>query len=217
MTKIKIGLVDDHKLILQSLSVLINNYNEFEVTLTALNGKDLQDKFKKTKKLPDILLIDVNMPIMNGIETAYWVKKQYPSIKLVALTMDDSSNSIVEMMKAGCIAYILKDSSPEDLQKAILEVGEKGYHNSDFVNNHLRRMLLAEKETEVIELSKSEIDFLRLICSDFTYKEIALAMKVTERNIEYYRTALFQKFNVQSRVGLVLEAIKKGFVNLDNI
>lgn len=212
-----IGLVDDHNLIVQSLSTLLNSFEEFEVVLTALNGKDLQEKIIKAKKLPEIMLIDVHMPIMDGIDTASWLNQKYPTIKLVALTMSDDDNTIINMMKAGCIAYLLKDTSPEELQKALKEIKEKGYHNSELVNSNLRRLLFADKETDRLILNNNETKFLKLICSDLTYKEVGGIMKLSDRNIEACRINLFQKFNVLSRVGLVVEAIKKGYVSINDL
>lgn len=217
MTKVKIGLVDDHKLVLQSLSALLNSFTEFEVVLEALNGKDLQEKIERAKQLPDIMLVDVNMPVMDGIATATWINEHHPDIKLVALTMNDSDNTIISMVKAGCCAYLLKDTSPEDLSKALLEITNKGFYNSDLINLNFRRLLLAEKEITALELSDLDIEFLRQICSDLTYKQIADHMKISNRQVESQRVLLFQKFNVQSRTGLAIEAIKKGYVKIDKL
>ena len=141
--KIRLGLVDDHKLVLSSLSEMLTHLDEFEVVVEAVNGKELQDKIGRLTTLPDIMLIDVYMPVMDGFATAAWLNEKHPDIKLVALTMNDSDNTIIGMIKAGCCAYLLKDTSPEDLKKALLEITIKGFCNSDLINLNFRRLLLA--------------------------------------------------------------------------
>ena len=215
--KIRLGLVDDHKLVLSSLSEMLTHLGEFEVVVEAVNGKDLQTKLARLTTLPDIILIDVNMPVMDGFATAAWLSEHSPGIKLVALTIYDNDNTIIGMLRAGCCAYLLKDISPEVLRNALLEIATKGFYNSDLINLNFRRLLLAEKEIAGLNISEHDIEFLRHLCSDLTYKQIAQHMKMSERNTESHRNSLFHKFNVQSRTGLAIEAIKKGFVKVDNL
>lgn len=212
--KISIGIVDDHQLFLKSLSLMLAGFDNFVVTVEALNGKDLQDKIKFLQILPDIMLIDVNMPVMDGMATAAWLTETYPSIKLVALSMNDNDKTIIAMIKAGCCAYLLKDTHPNDLEKALNQVNAKGYYNGDVSNINYRRLLQAEKDEEKLQLNDNEKQFLQLTCSDMTYKQIAAKMNKSERTIDGYRENLFVKFKVQSRVGLVLEAIRKDLVKL---
>ena len=129
--KTLIGLVDDHQLFLKSLSMMLESFGKFTVVVEASDGKDLQKKLENEKALPEIMLIDVNMPVMDGVETATSLFKKYPSIKLVALTMDDNDQSIIKMFKAGCCAYLLKDVHPNELEKALIQVKEKGFYNAD--------------------------------------------------------------------------------------
>jgi DNA-binding NarL/FixJ family response regulator len=210
--KIKIGILDDHQLFLKSLSLMLDSFNNYLVVVEALNGKELQDKMKQTKQIPDIILIDVNMPIMNGIDTTKWLSENYPQIKLVALSMNNDDKTIIDMIKAGCCAYLLKDSHPNELEKAMVEIHEKGYYNADISNINFRRLLQSEKES--LTLTEKELIFLNLACSDNTYKQIASEMNLSERTIDGYRETLFQKFKVQSRVGLCLEAVRKKIVQL---
>jgi len=214
MKNITIGIVDDHQLFLKSLSLMLSSFNNYEVALEALNGKDLQEKIAAKKTLPDIILIDVNMPVMDGIATATWLHEHYPEIKLVALSMNDNDKAIIGMIKAGCCAYLLKDTHPNELEKALNEVNARGYYNADASNINYRRLLLAEKENELKNITEKEKRFLQLACSDKTYKEIASEMDLSERTIDGYRETLFRKLNVQSRVGLVLEGIRREIVSL---
>ncbi len=210
--KIPIGLVDDHQLFLKSLGLMLKSFRVYDVVLEALNGKDLQQKISQCSTLPSIMLIDVNMPEMNGVETAKWVTKNYPQIKLVALSMNDSDTIIIDMIKAGCCAYMLKETHPDELEKALMEIHNKGYYNGDISNINFRRLLQSEKET--VTINEKEKTFLQYACTDMTYKQIAATMFLSERTIDGYREVLFGKLKVQSRVGLAMEAIRRGWVSL---
>jgi DNA-binding NarL/FixJ family response regulator len=211
---IQVGIVDDHQLFVKSLGLMLATFNNYEVFVEASNGKDLIEKLQHKKALPDIMLIDVNMPHMNGFETAKWLHEHHPSIKLVALSMNDGDLIIIDMIKAGCCAYLLKDTHPNELEKALNEIATKGYYNGDASNINFRRLLQAEEKKLALNLTDKEKEFLQHACSDMTYKHIALLMNVTERSVDSYRESLFNKLNVQSRVGLCLEAIRRELVKL---
>ncbi len=211
--KIPVGIVDDHQLFLKSLSLMLKSFQIYQVVAEAVNGQELQEKLREsTAPVPEIMLIDVNMPVMNGLETAAWLHDNYPSMKLVALSMNDSDTVIINMIKAGCCAYLMKETHPDELEKALQEIHAKGYYNGDVSNINFRRLLQAEREA--YQLSEKEKQFLQLACSDLTYKEIAERMCLSERTIDGYREALFKKMKVQSRVGLAMEAMKKNLVTL---
>jgi len=215
--KISIGIADDQQLFLQSLKVLINTFSQFEVVTDALNGKELLHKIGLLREsLPDIILVDVNMPVMDGISTVQQMTQQYPVIKLVALSMKDDDITIINMLKAGCCAYLLKDIHPDELEKALLEIHSKGYYNADVSNINYRRLILREKQDALFSLTEKEIIFLRLACSDLTYKQIAAQMHLAERTIDGYRESLFEKLNVQSRVGMAMEGLRRNLVSLNN-
>jgi len=211
--KINIGLVDDHQLFSKSLEMMLASFKGFSVVVDARNGTDLQEKLKSIDVLPDILLIDVNMPIMNGVQTAAWMRDNYPSVRLAALSMNDNDQSIIEMFKAGCCAYLFKDTHPDDFELALNQIYSKGHYNSD---HHLLNFskLVANQDSEVLHLTEKEKEFLSLACSDKTYRQIAVIMKLSERTVDGYRESLFKKFNVQSRTGMALEAIRRGFVKI---
>jgi DNA-binding NarL/FixJ family response regulator len=211
--KIKIGIVDDHRLFLKSLGLLLSTMGEYEIVVESVNGEDLQHRMRNVEVVPDIMLIDVNMPVMDGPETVKWLKKEYPVMKLVALSVNNSDKAVIEMIKAGCCAYLLKDAPPDELEKALEEIEEKGYYNGDFSNVNFRRLM--QYEQNKIKLNEKEKTFLQYACSDLTYKQIADKMFLSERTIDGYRECLFQKLNVESRVGMVLEAIRRELVNLE--
>ncbi len=214
--KIKVGLVDDHQLFLKSLSLMLQTLNDFDVVVEAINGQDLQRKLENKKEVPDLMLIDVNMPVMDGVATTAWLQEHHPSVKVIALSMNDTDNTIIKMFKAGCCAYLLKDVHPAVLEKALHQVHQKGYYNTDAAQLNPWRLFRkhSDKDNEPPNLTPKEKEFLKHVCSEDTYKSIAAKMLVSERTVDGYRESLFQKFGVQSRVGLCLEALRKEFVSL---
>lgn len=209
----KVGLADDHQLFLKSLKMLIESFKNFEVCVEALNGQELQQKLNGSRDVPDVMLIDVNMPVMDGISTAQWLNQKFPAMHLVALSMNNKDDSILKMIRAGCCSYLLKDTHPNELEKALNEIVKKGYYNADATNVNLRRLLSAE-EKPAYKISTRELEFLQHACTDMTYKQIAGIMNLSERTIDGYRESLFMKLDVQSRVGLCMEALRQNLVKL---
>lgn len=210
---VSVAMADDHQLFLKSLSMLVNSFAGFSVIAEALNGKELIDRFEQKKVTPDIVLIDVNMQVMDGEATAKYLSEKYPLAKIVALSMKDDSQTILNMLRAGCCAYLLKDIHPDELEKALIEINSTGHYNADAANINFRRLLTYQND-ESLNINEREKTFLQLASSDATYKQIASEMCLSERTIDGYRETLFRKFNVQSRVGLVLEALRRNIVQL---
>jgi len=210
--KIHIGLVDDHQLFSKSLTLLINTFKDCEVILNARNGKDLQEKFESRSQLPDIMLVDVEMPVMNGLETTRWLKNTHPAIRVIALSMNAQEQIIIDMIKAGCCSYLLKETAPEELEHALHEVYRKSYYNSELSKTYLSTLM--KNQEGFIHLSEKEREFLNLACTELTYKQIAMQMNLTERTIDGYRESIFKKLNTISRTGMVLEAVRRGLVKI---
>ena len=210
--KIHIGIADDHQLFLKSLSLLIGGFEGFQIVAEAMNGKEMLDKLQLLPTPPDMLLLDVNMPVMDGAKTTEAVLKLYPGVKVIALSMKDNDATIVEMLKAGCCAYLLKDIHPTELEKALREIYSTGTYYNDAANVNYRRLLLQSEQKQT--LTEREHEFLTLACSDLTYKAIAAKMNVTERTVDGYREILFNKLNVQSRTGMGREALRRQLVSL---
>lgn len=211
-----IVLTDDHVLLRNGLATLVTNLGH-TVLFEADNGKDLIEKLHPGN-IPDIVLLDINMPEMDGYATAYWLKKNHPAIKVLALSMYDNETSIIRMLKSGARGYILKDSDPAELESAIESLMTKGFHYSQQVNSRvINAMNEMDAETSAVKslilLSEREVDFLKYACTEMTYKEIAEKMSVSARTIDGYRDALFEKLDVKTRVGLVMYAIKNGIVS----
>jgi DNA-binding NarL/FixJ family response regulator len=213
-TKIKIGIADDQQLFLMSLGTLINTFDDFFTVTEALNGEELLKKLLLEENLPDIILLDVNMPVMDGVHAAVEIAAKYPAIRLVALSMKDDDTTIISMLKAGCCAYLLKDIHPDELARALGEINSKGYYNADTANINYRRLILHEQKKETNKLTAKEMIFLKHSCTELTYKQIAAEMHLSERTIDGYRESVFEKLNVQSRVGMAMEAIRKGLVTI---
>ena len=210
METIKVAIVDDHKLVSKALENMISLNPNFQVTMNCFNGQDFIDELQKTKTHPDVVLMDINMPIKNGIETTAEVSRKFPNLKVIALTMEDNEGTIIKMMKAGAKGYLLKDMSPDILFNAINIVHEKGIFYTDMVTQSLLKIKTEEKFMKNLNetLKDRELEFIRLACSELTYREIAHQMCVSPRTIDGYRDSIFLKLNVKTRVGIVLFAIK---------
>jgi two-component system, NarL family, invasion response regulator UvrY len=214
--KQKVALVDDHALLRNGLAGLVTDLG-YTVLFEADNGKDLLAKLDKSN-LPDLVLLDINMPEMDGYDTALWLKRNQPDIKVLALSMYDDENAIMKMLKNGARGYILKDSEPGELRAALDAIVNKGYYYSELVTGKLiHSMNKADDEAaagNTSKLNEREIDFLKLACSELTYKEIAAQMHLSPRTIDGYRDALFEKLNIKTRTGLVIYAIKNGIIKI---
>jgi len=212
-----IVLTDDHALLRNGLAELVKKLGH-TVLFEADNGKDFIRQLD-VKNCPDVILLDINMPEMDGYETAQWIKEHHPDIKVLALSMYDNENSIIRMLKCGAKGYILKDSEPAELKAAIEDVVNKGYYYSDLVSGKLIHAINRIEDegsavNTLVNLNDRETDFLKYACTEMTYKEIADKMFVSPRTIDGYRDGLFEKLHVKTRVGLVMYAIKNGIVTV---
>lgn len=215
--KYKVALVDDHVLLRRGLAALVDSFDEFSVIFQADNGEQMQQQIN-SDNLPDLVLLDINMPKMDGYTSANWLKQKYPLVKIMALSMYDNENAVIRMFKAGAKGYILKDCEPPELRAALLSIMERGYYYSELVTGKLIHSINKLEEDNdmrnMTQLNDREIQFLKLVCTEMTYKEIAEQMFLSPRTIDGYRDALFEKLNIKTRVGLVMYAIKNGFVNV---
>lgn len=216
--KADVVLVDDHSLLRNGLAGLIRSFGDYNILFEADNGRDFINKLKP-KNLPQVVLLDINMPAMDGYETCLWLKKNHPTIKVLALSMYDNENAVIRMFKAGAKGYILKDCDPSEFKSALGAVVSKGFYYSEMVTGKLIHTInsLDEEDPEVknvIQLNEREIVFLKLICTELTYKEIAEKMFLSPRTVDGYRDDLFKQLNVRTRVGLVMYAIRNGIVNI---
>jgi two-component system invasion response regulator UvrY len=217
-TKARVAVVDDHVLLRNGLAALIRQLDSYTVLLEANNGKDFINQLSPSQ-LPDIVLMDINMPGMDGYDTTLWLKRNYPAIKVLALSMYDNESAVIRMMKCGARGYILKDIDPVEFRSALDSLQRKGYYYSELITGKLIHAVNQSSEPDqpfksLACLNDREIEFLKLACSELTYKEIAEKMYLSVRTIDGYRDALFEKLNLKSRVGLVMYAIKNGIVSV---
>lgn len=215
-TNITVGLVDDHVLLRNGLAALVRNIGH-QVVIEASDGKDFIAKLKDGPK-PEVVLMDINMPVMDGYETAVWMKQNYPDIKVLALSMYDDEAAIIRMLKNGARGYILKDSDTPELKSAIEAVLTKGFYYTEMITGKLLHTINQSDEEgstrKVLNLNDRELEFLKLSCSEMTYKEIADKMHLSPRTIDGYRDSLFDKLKIKTRVGLAIYAIKHGIVHV---
>lgn len=209
-----VAIVDDHLLLSESLEKLINSFEGFKVLYHASNGKELQKKLAESNDLPDIILLDINMPVMDGFETMAWLAENRPGIKVLALSMEDDENVILKMLKRGAKGYLLKDIHPDKLKYALNEVMERGYYHSDKVAETLLHSIQPDFNKEKVSFKPNELTFLQLACSEMTYKEIADIMNLSPKTIDGYRQDLFNRLNVKNRVGLVIYALKNNIISI---
>lgn len=205
-----IVIVDDHILIAKALQGIINNFAAFEVIYVCENGKDLIQNFESNCKIPDIVLLDISMPIMDGFETVSWLKEHYPDIKVMALSMQSEEKSVIKMVSNGATGYLLKNAHPIELENALTKLTDNGFFYPDWASKIIFSSLNKGKENE-IKISDREKEFLKYTVTELNYKEIADKMFCSPRTVESYRDQLCEKLELKTRVGLAVFAIKNGF------
>lgn len=214
---IKVALADDHVLLRNALCGLIDSFGDCKVTCQCSTGRQLMENISEGN-IPDVVLLDLNMPDMNGYETAAWLQEQHPAIHVLMLTMYDSEISMIKLLQAGVKGFLKKDIHPAELKFAIHSVIESGYYYSNNTTGKLVNLFRNRVENGSVLhrtlLSEQEILFLQLVCSDLTYKEIAQKMGLNPRSVDSLRDQLFIKLDVRSRVGLAMVAIRHGVVTL---
>ncbi len=214
--KITIAIADDHKLFRSGIAAFLKNIDEVELIYEAEDGKELVDKVKMQQ--PEIILMDLNMPVMNGTEAIRKIKDLYPDVKIIALTMYDNEKMITNVLEIGASGYLLKDVEPEELKNAIFSTHETGYYFNDFVNSTLLKQLLRNKKLDPkfkksFELSDREIEVLKLICKELTNAEIAELLSLSPRTVDGHRQRLLEKTGAKNTAGLVMYAFRKGYVS----
>ncbi len=209
--KFTVVIADDHSLLRNALANLINSFDNYKILFQADNGKQLKPLILEFG-IPDVVLVDVNMPEMDGFQTTQWLHSNYPQVKVLALSMLSDERTIIKILRLGAMGYLLKNAEPEELNAALDAVIKKSVYLPDYISGKVISGLHndADRELEAVVLNEREREFLRWASTELSYKEIADKMNLSFRTIDDYRQNLFAKLKVHSRIGLVLYAIRNG-------
>jgi DNA-binding NarL/FixJ family response regulator len=210
--KISVAIADDHPSLIKGLRLLIENIGDYKVIIEALNGRDLLDKIAISTKKPDMVLLDISMPIMNGFDALEEITKKWKGIKVVMQSMFFDEHNIIKAFRLGASAFISKESDGKEIATILKNVVEHGYYYSKWTE---RNVLSKIHDTEYnTMITDKEREFLEYVCSDLTYAQIGEQLGKSARTIETYRDALFEKLQVRSRTALAIYAIKAGIVRI---
>lgn len=205
---IHIAIADDHPITRRGIIDTITLFNGFHVSIEADNGMDLIEQLSQVAELPDICIIDISMPGLNGYETLKELKKKWPELKVLIFSMYYNEFSLAKMLKEGAGGYLQKNCPPAQLQQALSDIYYNGsYQQQDTATAPVKPAHTKETTTDITD---REMEFLRHCCSELTYKEIAGIMHLSTRTVEGYRDTLFNKLHIKTRTGLVLYAIRNG-------
>ena len=214
---VRVAVVDDHQLVRTGLVQMIRSLPDFEVVLEAANGKEFQEKWQRLAP-PEIVVLDIQMPVMDGYETALWIHTHLPEVRVLVVSMVYSEIAIIRMLRLGVYGFLSKDATLENLQQALTCIKHQQYYVNDLASSRLFHLLSSHPDhLQVVpypEITDREFIFLRHCCTELSYREIAMRMYVSPRTIDSYRDHLFQKLRVKSRVGLVLFAIKHNLIEM---
>jgi len=215
MNKIKYAIADDHKIFRKGIIAALADTPELKLVLEAENGKTLLDGLLKNK--PDVILLDLKMPEMDGIETVKELRKKDDEIKVIVISMYDEDKYVIHLMEIGANGYLLKNAEPEEIKTAIVTAYETGYYFNDFVNKALLKKIVHKTQIKPVfnkdvELTSREIEVLKLICQELTANEIANLIFLSPRTVEGIRTKLLEKIGVKNTAGLVMYAVKNKII-----
>lgn len=216
MKKINIAIADDYKIFREGIKKCIASDKTLNVVLEADNGEDLINGF--AENLPDVVIMDLKMPVMDGMEATQIIRKKFPSVKVLVVTMYDDDKFIIHLMEIGANGYLLKNTEPDEIRKSIYAVHENGYYFNDLVNKALLKKLVIKSNikpsfNQDIDFTERELEVLKLICEEKTAAEIAKEIFLSPRSVEGIRQRLIEKVGVRNTAGLVMFAIKNGIVN----
>ena len=221
MNSINIGIVDDEALFRRGMRLILGDYSDFNTIMEAENGKDLLEKLATADPLPDILMLDLQMPEMDGIEATKIIHGQYPKVHIIILTTHYSKSFIINMIELGAASYLAKNSDPEKVANTIREVHRKGFSYDSQVMTIIRENMVSGYANHPVsfgpvKLTKRELEILQLICDQCTTSEIAEKLFISPRTVDGHRNNLLEKTGSKNTAGLVVYAIQKKIVDLDS-
>jgi DNA-binding NarL/FixJ family response regulator len=212
---IKLAIADDYKIFREGLKVGLSSDENLDVMMEADNGEELLKAMETT--VPDVIIMDLKMPVMDGMEATKLIRKKHPSVKVLVVTMYEDDKFIIHLMENGANGYLLKNAEPDEIRKSIYAVHENGYYFNDLVNKALLKKLVLKNNfkpsfNQNVELTERELEVLKLICEEKTAAEIAKEIFLSPRSVEGIRQRLIEKVGVRNTAGLVMFAIKNGIV-----
>lgn len=211
--KITVALVDDHTLFREGLVNLLNEYEDINILFSVRSGQELKERLGNGLE-PQVVLLDINMPVMDGHACMRWIREHFPAIQVLALSMYEDEVSIVKMIRNGASGYVLKESNTEEVVRGIRSIVAQGYYVNELISGRLIHSVRSDSNDDKQKISAREMEFLQHCCSELTYKEIAAEMKISPKTVDNYRESLFEKLQTKSRVGLVLYAIRNRIIDL---
>ncbi|MGE0770601.1 MAG: response regulator [Cyclobacteriaceae bacterium] len=216
MSSINICVVDDHNLFRKAMQRLLKTFKRIDEVYEAQNGKELIALLKKFKI--DVVLLDLEMPVMNGVETAEYVIPRFADLKVVVLTQHDSERYMLHMLELGVHSFLLKNTNPDELERAIHGVVDKDFYHNDLVAGVMRRSIRGERPSfaKLVELSEREKEVLQLICEDLSLKEISVRLNLSEKTIHTHKANIQSKLGVKGTVGLIKYAYQRGLFPLND-
>jgi DNA-binding NarL/FixJ family response regulator len=215
MREIRVAIADDHKIFRKGVILSLRHYSNLKFVLEADNGQQLLERIEESK--PHVILMDLRMPVKDGVETTKYISAHYPDIFVLVLTMHEEEKFVIHLMENGANGYLLKSSDPVEIKKAIIDVMEKGYYLSNFVN----RILLKKSQnrnkpipslTQELEVSDREKEVIYYICLEFTSQEIGEKMGISSRTVESIKERLMERFGIKNTAGLVFFAVKNNLI-----
>lgn len=220
--KIRIAVADDELLFRQGLMAILQNQGDFKILFDAEDGQDLVNKLRASKEKPDVIVTDLKMPNLNGVEATKLIREEFDNIKIIALTSHFSKTFILNMISIGAVAYLAKNNSPKLMLHTIREVHANGFYYDDAVlefieqesNNQNRNRIKSSLDDDYF--TERELEILKLVCMQFTATEIAEKLSLSKRTIDVHRSNLLLKTQSKNIAGLVVFALKNKIVNLEN-
>lgn len=214
-TPVTVAYAEDHTSVRKSIISYLHDLSGIEVIIDAANGKDLIGQIEKSGSLPDVCLIDIRMPELNGFETIAAIKQKWKGMKTLVLSTYVEEMYVLRMIRAGVNGYLSKACDPEEIKEALLAIHHKGTYFSELFAQKLA-IAVQHNESRIPNFTEKELTFLKHCCSDMTYLQIAQLMKSTPKSVEGYRDSLFKKLEVNSRVSLALFAVRTGIVPMES-
>lgn len=216
MNPVTIAIADDYKIFRDGLRLCFSTDANLKILFEAENGEELMETLKTQQ--PDLIIMDLNMPLLDGMEATKQISKNYSRIKILVITMYDNDKFIIHLMENGAHGYLLKNAEPKEIIKAIYAVMENGYYFNDLVNKALLKKLVMKNNLKPsfnhnIELTEREQEVLKMICEEKTAAEIGKEIFLSPRSVEGIRTRLIEKVGVRNTAGLVMFAVKNGLAD----